>query len=316
MYQAELEYMFSKKHAHEHIYDMLLENLETMEMIERGINLLEVWTTIPAKYTTKQERIDALKGMNIQKIVEETYTRIMSVRGHTTLASMASQIGMGLGFADTKQGITLAAEILAVLSRTGFFMIYQPFPRGQRYVKCSFELDDETQEIVDRAMYMPPMITKPQRLKHNRSSGYQTIKGESLILGGAYKHHDYHICLDVLNTMNSVALSVNEEFRQYCLEEPTSELDEIEGAEQMTQIELMNARTQKRLNWEDHVRKSTALYDLMIEEGNHFYLTNKVDTRGRIYSQGHHINPQGTSFKKSVLDLHRKEKIDVPKDFF
>jgi hypothetical protein len=160
------------------------------------------------------------------------------------------------------------------------------------------------------------MLCKPNKLKHNRSNGYKTIKGESLILGNSINHHDGEICLDVLNIMNSIPLTINEEFREYCLEEPTFDLTTVEGAENMTRVQLMHAVTQQRLNWEDHLRKSTALYDLMIEEGNHFYLTHKVDKRGRIYSQGYHINPQGTSFKKAVIDLKRKEKIDVPANFF
>lgn len=316
MHQGELEHLFSKKHAHEYIYDMLLEYPETMEMIERGLNLLETWVAIPATYDTKQQRKDTLAAMNLQKIVEETLTKVMSIRGETTLASMASQIGIAFNFADTRQGITLAAEILAVLSNTGFFNIFQPYFRSQYYVKSNFELEDVHQEVVDRAMYMPPMLCKPNKLKHNRSCGYQTIKGESLILGGAINHHDEELCVDVLNTMNGIALCINQEFREYCLEEPTFDLNTVENAKELTRIELQRAIHQQRLNWEDHLRKSTALYDLMIEEGNKFYLTHKVDKRGRIYSQGYHINPQGTSFKKAVVELHRKEKVDVPEGFF
>lgn len=314
--QGELEHLFSRKHAHEHVYDMLLENLETMEMIERGCNLLETWVAIPAEYQTKQERKDTLASMNIQKIVEETLTRIISIRGETPLASLAGQIGVAYNFADTRQGITLAAEIIAVLYNTGFFEIYQPYFRSPYYVKPNFALDEESQEIVDKAMYLPPMVCKPNKLKHNRSSGYLTIKGESLILGKGINHHDEEIGLDVLNLMNSIPLSISTEFREYCLEEPTFDLTTVEGAENMSRVQLMHAVNQQRLNWEDHLRKSTALYDLMIEEGNKFYLTHKVDKRGRIYSQGYHINPQGTSFKKAVIELANKETIDVPSSFF
>ena len=316
MHQGELEHLFSKKHAHEYIYDLLLESQETMEMIERGINLLEAWVAIPADYEAKQERKDTLAGMNLQKIVEETMTKVMALRTETTLASMASQIGISFGFADTRQGITLAAEILALIIKTGFAEIFQPYFRSQYYIRCCFKLESEHQDKVDMAMYLPPMLCRPNKLKHNRSSGYQTIKGESLILGGNVNHHDEEICLDVLNIMNGVALCINQEFREYCLEEPTFDLDTVDGAESMSKVKLMYVVQQQRLNWEDHLRKSTALYDLMVEEGNQFYLTHKVDKRGRIYSQGYHINPQGTSFKKCLVDLHRKEKVDVPAGFF
>jgi len=47
----------------------------------------------------------------------------------------------------------------------------------------------------------------------------------------------------------------------------------------------------------------------MVSQGNEFYLTNKVDKRGRIYSQGYHINTQGTSFKKAMIDLAHEELV-------
>ena len=38
-----------------------------------------------------------------------------------------------------------------------------------------------------------------------------------------------------------------------------------------------------------------------------FWLQNKVDKRGRIYTSGYHLNPQGSSFKKAMLNLKKKE---------
>jgi DNA-directed RNA polymerase len=43
--------------------------------------------------------------------------------------------------------------------------------------------------------------------------------------------------------------------------------------------------------------------------GNEFWITNKYDRRGRTYSIGYHINPQGTDYNKAVLELSRKEVI-------
>jgi DNA-directed RNA polymerase len=45
----------------------------------------------------------------------------------------------------------------------------------------------------------------------------------------------------------------------------------------------------------------------MVQCGNHFYLTHKVDKRGRIYACGYHINTQGTAFKKAQLELVNEE---------
>jgi DNA-directed RNA polymerase len=40
-----------------------------------------------------------------------------------------------------------------------------------------------------------------------------------------------------------------------------------------------------------------------------FYLTNKYDKRGRTYSQGYHVNPQGADWNKGVIELADKELI-------
>ena len=51
-------------------------------------------------------------------------------------------------------------------------------------------------------------------------------------------------------------------------------------------------------------------------EDNPFYLTHKIDKRGRIYSQGYAINVQGNSYQKSLIDLVKKDYIEVPDDYF
>ena len=45
----------------------------------------------------------------------------------------------------------------------------------------------------------------------------------------------------------------------------------------------------------------------MLYHGNKFWLQNKVDKRGRIYTSGYHISPQGSSFKKAMINLANKE---------
>ena len=48
----------------------------------------------------------------------------------------------------------------------------------------------------------------------------------------------------------------------------------------------------------------------MVSQGNRFYLTHKVDKRGRIYAQGYHITTQGTAFKKAMIELAEPEFIE------
>jgi hypothetical protein len=135
------------------------------------------------------------------------------------------------------------------------------------------------------------MVCVPLDLSNNYDSGYLSVK-ESLILGKG-NHHDGNICIDVLNTINKVALKLDTAFLLQVEEEPTFELDTAE----------------KRDMWLNFKSQSAIMYALMHSLGNEFYLTHKVDKRGRIYSQGYHLNTQGTAFKKAMIELANEEVI-------
>ena len=49
---------------------------------------------------------------------------------------------------------------------------------------------------------------------------------------------------------------------------------------------------------------------LLIQSGNDFHFTHKVDKRGRTYSNGYSVNYQGNSFRKSIINLAHKELVD------
>lgn len=317
--QANIESVFSKRATKEYIHDLLLENTSTMHMIGDATDLLTAWTEEPAAYTSKQERKDTLSCMNIQEIVEKLFVNILTITGSMTLASLSSQLGSSLGFEDTKQGITLAAEIIAVVLPIGLYQIGPLYPKGQWHVIPNIELSPEERVIAEQGMYIPPSITKPLKLKHNRDSGYASLKGESLILGGSYKHHDGDICLDVLNKQNKIPLSLCEDFLLENQEERKKSLDEIKEEFIKKGIkgkELHDCMQREAYNWYIHCQLASMVYELMVDAGNHFYVTNKYDMRGRLYAQGHHINPMGSSYKKSSVELKHKEKVDVPEGFF
>ena len=99
-------------------------------------------------------------------------------------------------------------------------------------------------------------------------------------------------------------------------EEATFSLDEISNMDKRPTVVNQDLIRLKRQNWYIHLEQCDQLYRLMYEEGNVFYIPNKPDIRGRIYSQGHHINPMGNSYKKSSIDLYHHEKVVVPKGFF
>lgn len=317
--QTNLEEVFSKKSTRDYIFELLMAEPATLHMIGDGIDLITKWAKEPATYKTKQQRKDSVLCMDIQDIVEKIFIDVLLIKGTITLATMASQLGQTLGFADTREGITLAAELLAVMLPIGLYQIAPLYAKGQYHVIPNLVLNTEQRLVAERGMYIPPSIDKPKKLKFNRDSGYESLKGQSLILGGAYKHHEGDICLGVLNRQNLIPLSINEEFLERLPEQRKKSVEDIRDSliEKGKQgKELNDALRQEEYNWYIHCELSTVVYNLMLDAGNKFYVCSKVDMRGRIYSQGHHVNPMGASYKKSMLELSNKEKVDVPKDFF
>ena len=112
--------------------------------------------------------------------------------------------------------------------------------------------------------------------------------------------------------MNETALELNQDMLSIT-QEYEGDLDVIEDFEGSA-LEYQRAVSQQKENWELFLRRSNLAYSIV--EDNPFYLTNKIDKRGRIYSQGYAINVQGNSYQKSCIDLVKKDYIEVPDDYF
>lgn len=316
MNQTEVELHFSKKEARNYVLQLLLKDENVKQAIQHGIHLLDAWCDVPATYRTKQTRKDTLKTMNKLKIVENLFVDVMMNIRDQTLANISTQLGVTLGFQESREGITLAAEIVTVVSNTGFYAIHRYSSRGSYYLVPALKLDDEELQIAHRGMYMPPMISIPTQLKNNRDSPYFTVKSDSLILKN-YNHHEKNIGIDVINIQNAIPLQLSTDFLKAEKEKPTKTLADVEEKIKDLPPRIQQERIiQYQKGWYMHLYQSNYIYNVMHGLGNEFFIPNKVDKRGRIYMQAYHIDPQGTSYKKASVELKRTEKIEVPNDFF
>ena len=310
--QEIIEEQLSKKHINTKVLDALTSDLDMMDKIIEGIEILELWCNAPGEYESQQARKDHIKEMGLKDIVETVYVTTLALKNTTTLANLIGILALKLEFEESYQGFKAAGEIIALLCYTDVYDLDKPKKYDSIIVKPQFALPDETKEYIENAQYLPPSICKPKYLMHNRSSGYRTIKRDSLILGGAIHHHNEDICLDVLNRMNETALELNQDMLSI-QQEYEGDLDVIEDFEGSA-LEYQRAVSQQKENWELFLRRSDLAYSIV--EDNPFYLTHKIDKRGRIYSQGYAINVQGNSYQKSLLDLYNKEIVEVPDDYF
>jgi len=243
-------------------------------------------------YPSKMARIAQLLALDVNDLVMDIYVGIAYSVRPELFTSVTAQMSARLNFSDRTEAIMTVAEMLAVLCQTDAFDIHKQEKQSSLMIVSRIPLPDTLLEFIEHSQFLPPMVCEPLELTHNHSSGYLT-HNDSLILGSG-NHHDGDICLDVLNTMNKVAFKLDLDFLCKVEEEPTFDLDSQDKQDQWTRFK----------------KQSYRFYSLMAQQGNRFYFVNKVDKRGRIYSCGYHLNPQGAAFKKAQLELARESLVE------
>lgn len=296
-WQEEIERKYNKKHIDGYIRQEILDNPVMVDKINQGVALLEEYRSKTYSYQSKNARIAQLQSLDLYELTISVFIGIAYCVKEVLFTSITAQMAGRLKFSDKKDGITTIAEIVAVLCNTDAFDIKKAHRMASLTLISRIPLSENLLEFIDNATVLPPMVCQPKQLMNNYTSGYLT-HDDSLILGHG-NHHDGDICLDVLNLMNQVELKLDTQFLSSVEEQPTFEIDTPE----------------KREQWGDFKRHSYKFYLMLAKVGNHFYLTHKVDKRGRIYACGYHVTTQGTAFKKASIELAKEEYIDVPREF-
>ena len=111
------------------------------------------------------------------------------------------------------------------------------------------------------------------------------------------------VCLDHINRMNNQRLCINWDVANY-VKDSRPNMDKPKEGETRQDYE-------KRVKaFEKYSRTAKEVMELVTQEGNNFSLGHKYDKRGRTYAQGYHINYQGTSYNKAVLEFADKELVN------
>lgn len=286
------EERFNRKHIDVKIRTAIEDNPEMVAKIKHGVALVQEYMATTYSYASKNRRIAQLANMDVSAMVMDIFVGIAYSQRPELFTSVSAQMAARLKFSDRTDAITTVAELMAVLCLTDAFDILKPNKQASLMVISRIPLSDNLKSFIEISQYLPPMVCEPLELTHNYSSGYLT-HNDSLILGSG-NHHDGDICLDTLNLMNKVALKLDTQFLCKVEEDPTFELDTQD----------------KEDAWRRFKTQSYMFYSLMEQQDNRFYFTHKVDKRGRAYSQGYHLNPQGSSFKKAMLELADEELIE------
>lgn len=304
--QQTIEETFSKKEIIKKAVADLVSTPVINKKLYEGYILLTDWVNDENHWETKKERLSHLNDLDLLELTQQVVALLaLECQKPMKLVSVASMAAKFLGMAHKVTAIQTMAEIIAVLADLDLYDTLQN-QDNERLVLSRIQLDDSVIRFAFNAFYLPPMIIKPRTLRHNRDSGYITQRGESLILGFYENHHDEDICLDVLNKLNANEFELDTDFISAQTEKWHKEqLNPEEYADLSHEDKLIYEMDEA--NWRNFQEQGYKIQTLLLYRGNSFYFQNKVDKRGRIYTSGYHVSPQGSSFKKAMLNLKKKE---------
>jgi hypothetical protein len=286
------EYMYSRKFVDGYIEQEIRDNPQMEAKVTQGVVLLTDWLALDHGYDSKNNRLAQLADIEIEPLVRSLFVGVAYCQASTLFTSVSAQLASRLKFDDKADSILTVAEMLAVLCETDAFDITKANKNASMYVIAHIPISQKLVRYVDQAGYLPPMMCEPEELVNNYDSGYLT-HNDSLVLGSGNGHAG-DLCLDVLNKRNKVPMRLCTEFLSKVEEMPTFELDTAEKVQQ----------------WAQHKTESYQRYSMVANQGNRFWLTNKPDMRGRLYTQGYHINIQGTAFKKAMIEFADEELVE------
>lgn len=295
--QITIEDRFSKKEVNNLIYKDLTSNPAVITIFEEMKDAIR--KQIVSRHTfwdSKNKRYALLSKYN-ELIDVATYilVSLLKTEGkvqevHATVNFIATRLS---GYRDFIDAVKTASELLAVTERVGTHRLIRAAdaPTGVLSLQSAYVITNSTAQILADHMYLPPMVCQPNEIINNSSSGYINPTFESVILKH-YNHHDKEVAVDVLNIANSV---------EWCLDEEILAFEEKSKKPLDTPQKLNNFLLLKN--------SSRKVYKMLLEIGNKFFFSWRYDKRGRMYSQGYHVNIQSNDYKKAAISFANKEII-------
>lgn len=292
------EKRYSKEHIFERIYEEMESSEKLIQLIKTTAISLGIWLNQDF-YPVKQNRLSQLNLLDMEDVVKEIFAVIIQLEHPEKLTSVVGMTASILNYSEKIDSIKTIAEIIAIMCHNNLLDIR----RGEEnimYVHNRFRMSEGLKKFIRQTKYLPPMIAPPRKIKSNTDNGHYTFN-DSLLLGRG-THHSKPLSYDILNTLNQTPLTLNVEL--------------LHQIEEMDFVKFDNSEKVQR--YQHMIKEAYETYMYLIQHGNEFFLTHKPDKRGRFYSQGYHVNYQGSEYKKALVELANKEAVkDVdPKAFF
>ena len=308
--QIAIEQNYSKKHINPLMEQYVLASPEITAKIDVCYQHLAVWLEQPF-YASKILRLSKLRRLKPEQwrdLLVSMTAGLMHFQEPTQMVNAIPQICNSVNWGDKADAIVTASEMMICFRHAGLIDIgdVPATGKGAQYGAKSLglvflhPLPPEIKAAIDRARFLPPMVTVPAPASHT-CDGHYTFKASPIL--GSGNRHDDHIAFDVLDMIAGTALHIDMDFLKICPEVPGSELDTPE----------------KVSNWERYIKACHEVYEMSyrlsqnnVDTPGAVFIPAAYDKRGRGYTRGYEVNIQGSPQKKAMLEFWHVQHIDVP----
>jgi hypothetical protein len=291
--QEIIENTFNRKLINQKIKEVITD--EYSGFISSGVRLLSEWLGC-SYYSSKNVRLELVKALDLKELVTKMLVEVAHCQHAELFTSVSAKLAGALGWTDKPDAIKTMAEMLAIIADTDAYDIKRN-EVNSFVIKSRMQFSTELTQFIENTMYLPPMLVEPHEVKTNIDTGYLTLK-DSLVLGKG-NFHTGDLCLDAINIANSVKLKLDTAF--------------------VSKVEMLctfKVKEQEQLDQFNTFKKNSyKLMSLLATNGNEFWLTHRVDKRGRLYSQGYHVHTQSNAFGKSCIEFADEEVVIVPAEY-
>ena len=301
--QEIIENSFNKKLLREKLQEIVVD--EYTAYVNDAMELVNEYLA-KDYYPSKNARIELLKKQDIEKLVLSLLAGTLQCQVAYPFTAICGELAGALKGFSKPDAVKTVGELLAVMCNSDAYDINRRSDDSFELVS-RLEVPEKVLHWAENTQYLPPMIVQPLEVKNNRDTGYLTVK-DSLVLGKG-NHHNGDICLDVINVANSVQLKLDTQFvSSYELEFNPSTKPKRKA------VTPMGLRTAVE-NFSLYKKMTYRTMSMIAQTNNEFYLTHRVDKRGRLYSCGYHLATQGTAYNKACIEFCEEVFIDVPNEF-
>lgn len=285
--------------AKDHELDLLKDNFDYL--VQKPMEFLN---SIDAESIPLEEPIKLAiakwLGDDHSKLVYKLTARIILQSSATTQALT------GMMFNQLRHNIArryIIDFMLHSLTKNGFIKVQRI--GMYLYFQCTMKLSEAIKEKQKKLSYVLPSVELPLKVVNNNHIGYRTIN-ESIICGGALKHHELPLNLTHINRLNRnpyrietrVPFMVKPEF------DPTPKVKDNGAYEDEKDI------SKRYESWQQLMRELPEKISIIAKEGNRFYIHHKFDNGGRTYAKAFHFNYQGISYLKAMVQAYNKEYVE------